>query len=55
MLFEDVLGRTHRLPYEYFRHWDIFKANLREIFQHHIGWSLIEQNQFHVIDANWVK
>ncbi|KAF2446132.1 hypothetical protein P171DRAFT_519710 [Karstenula rhodostoma CBS 690.94] len=50
ILFEDVLGRVHRLPYEYFRHWDHFQVQLKILFRNESEGLLIEQDLFHIID-----
>jgi hypothetical protein len=49
--FTDALGRTEPLPYQYFRHWDIFEAMLRCQFKQLPGEKLVEQGRYHLLDT----
>jgi hypothetical protein len=49
--FIDVLGRTHRLQYQYFKHWDVFQSMLKCEFEALPGESRVLQGQFHIINA----
>ncbi|PMD62077.1 uncharacterized protein K444DRAFT_525361 [Hyaloscypha bicolor E] len=49
--FTDALGRTEPLPYQYFRHWDIFEAMLRCRFKQLPGEKLVEQGRYHLLDT----
>jgi hypothetical protein len=49
--FIDALGRTEPLPYQYFRHWDIFEAMLRCKFKQLPGEKLVEQGRYHLLDT----
>jgi hypothetical protein len=51
MQFTDALGRTKPLPYQYFRHWDIFEAMLRWQFKQLPGEELVEQGRYHLLDT----
>ena len=44
--FQDVLGRVHDLPYDWFRHWDIFAAMLKHVFRSLPGEKYISQNRY---------
>ena len=45
---QDVLGRAHELPYDWFRHWDIFAAMLKHIFKSLPGEKYISQNRYYL-------
>ena len=45
---QDVLGRAHELPYDWFRHWDIFAAMLKHIFKGLPGEKYISQNHYYL-------
>ncbi|KAI9783622.1 MAG: hypothetical protein M1816_001213 [Peltula sp. TS41687] len=49
--FEDVLGRTRELPYEYFRHWEPFEGFLRAEFKGIPGESKVLDGQYHILDS----
>jgi len=49
--FTDALGRTGPLPYQYFRHWDIFEAMLRCEFKQLPGEKLVAQGRYHLLNA----
>ena len=44
--FQDVLGREHELPYEWFKHWDIFAAMLEHTFRGLPGEEYVIQNRY---------
>ena len=46
--FQDVLGREHELPYDWFKHWDIFAAMLKHTFIGLRGEWYISQNQYYL-------
>ena len=46
--FQDVLGRVHKLPCDWFRHWDIFAAMLKHIFKSLPGEEYISQNRYYL-------
>jgi len=48
--FTDALGRAEQLPYQYFRHWDIFEAMLRCKFKELPGEKLVAKGQYHILD-----
>jgi hypothetical protein len=47
--FQDVLGREHELPYDWFKHWDIFAAMLKHTFRGLPGEDYITQNRYYLI------
>ncbi|KAF2822663.1 hypothetical protein CC86DRAFT_81187 [Ophiobolus disseminans] len=48
--FEDVLGRAHLLPYQYFRHREIFMAFLQTEFRGLPGEQQVFHGKYHVLD-----
>lgn len=46
--FQDVLGQEHELPYDWFKHWDIFVAMLKYTFIGLRGEWYISQNQYYL-------
>ena len=46
--FQDVLGRDHELPYDWFRHWDIFAAMLKHTFRGLPGEEYVSQNRYYL-------
>ena len=46
--FQDVLGREHELPYDYFKHWGIFAAMLKQTFKGLPGEKYISQNRYYL-------
>ena len=44
--FQDVLGREHELPYDWFKHWDIFAAMLKHAFRGLPGEKYVNQNRY---------
>ena len=46
--FQDVLGRIHELPYDWFRHWEIFAAMLKHVFRSLPGEEYISQNRYYL-------
>lgn len=46
--FRDVLDREHELPYEWFRHWDIFAAMLKLTFRGLPGEEYVSQNRYYL-------
>ena len=46
--FQDVLGREHELPYDWFKHWDIFAAMLKHTFKGLPGEKYISQNRYYL-------
>ena len=53
--FEDVLGRTKTLPYEYFRHWEVFESMLRCEFKGFPGEAKVLQGQYLLLDSTLEK
>ena len=53
--FEDVLGRTKTLPYEYFRHWEVFESMLRCDFRGFPGEAKVLQGQYLLLDSTSQK
>jgi len=49
--FEDVLGRSRTLPYEYFRHIDVFRAFLRTEFRGLPGEQQVLTKQYTIMDT----
>ena len=49
--FEDVLGRTKTLPYEYFRHWEVFESMLRCEFRGFPGEAKVLQGQYLLMNS----
>jgi hypothetical protein len=49
--FVDVLGRTHRLPYQWFKHWDVFESMLKCEFKQLPGESRVLQGQYYILDS----
>ncbi|MCJ1244587.1 hypothetical protein MMC30_001785 [Trapelia coarctata] len=52
IFFEDVLGRSKRLPYEYFRHAEIFEVFIRTSFLDVPGKSEVSDNKFRLLTSN---
>ncbi|CAO2647556.1 Nn.00g084780.m01.CDS01 [Neocucurbitaria sp. VM-36] len=50
--FEDVLGRTKSLPYEYFRHIEVFNSYLRIQFKGLPGEQKVLQRQYLILDTS---
>ena len=46
--FQDVLDREHELPYDWFRHWDIFAAMLKHTFRGLPGEEYVSQNRYYL-------
>ena len=46
--FQDVLGRAHELPYDWFRHWEFFAAMLKQVFRSRPGEEYISQNRYYL-------
>ena len=46
--FQDVLGRVHELPYDWFKHWGIFAAMLEQIFRGLPGEEHVSQNRYYL-------
>ena len=53
--FEDVLGRTKNLPYEYFRHWEVFESMLRCEFRGFPGEAKVLQGQYLLLGSTLEK
>ena len=53
--FEDVLGRTKTLPYEYFRHWEVFESMLRCEFRGFPGEAKVLQGQYLLMNSTLTK
>ncbi|KAL3421762.1 hypothetical protein PVAG01_05918 [Phlyctema vagabunda] len=51
ILFEDALGRTQTLPYEWFRHWDTFEGLLKTEFKGIPGESNVLGGSYHLLDT----
>ncbi|OAG42663.1 hypothetical protein AYO21_02946 [Fonsecaea monophora] len=51
ILFEDALGRTVSLPYQWFRHWEAFEGLLRAEFKGIPGEAKVLEGQYHLIDT----
>jgi hypothetical protein len=49
--FEDVLGRSKNLPYEYFRHIDVFRAFLQTEFRGFPGEQQVFDKQYSIMDT----
>jgi hypothetical protein len=49
--FEDVLGRSKNLPYEYFRHIDVFRAFLETEFRGLPGEQQVFDKQYSIMDT----
>ncbi|CZR62514.1 uncharacterized protein PAC_12411 [Phialocephala subalpina] len=49
--FTDALGRTQRLVYQWFKHWDVFESLLRCNFKNLPGEALIHNGQFLILNA----
>ena len=50
-VFQDVLGREHRLEYHWFQHWEIFVAMLKCVFKDMPGEDYIALNRYLIYDA----
>ena len=46
--FQDVLGREHELPYDWFKHWGIFAAMLKHIFKGPPGEKYVPQDRYYL-------
>lgn len=51
IVFEDVLARTHGLPYHYFRHWPTFRAMLEGEFRNCPGEEEVSRGQYRLMDS----
>jgi len=49
--FTDALGRTQELPYQWFRHWDVFKSMLKCEFKNLPGEQRVLKRQFHILNT----
>jgi hypothetical protein len=52
ILFEDVLGRRKYLPVEFFQHYSVFSAFLKESFEGAPGQRYVTNRQYQLYDAN---
>jgi hypothetical protein len=50
IIFEDALGRTQNLPYEWFRHWETFEGLLKAEFKGIPGESKVLDGSYHLLD-----
>ncbi|EXJ84194.1 hypothetical protein A1O3_04861 [Capronia epimyces CBS 606.96] len=50
--FEDALGVTRELPYEWFRHWEPFEGLLRSQFQNTPGEDKVLEGKYLIVHAN---
>ena len=48
--FTHVLGRTADLPYQYFRHWEVFESRLRCEFKGMPGENKILGGEYHLMN-----
>lgn len=53
--FEDVLGRTRSLPYEQFRHWEVFSAMLRCEFKGLPGESQVLTGHYQIMSTGQTR
>lgn len=53
--FEDVLGRVHKLQYEHFKYWQVFKTMLECKFQGLPGSTKVLQGQYKVFNVKFVS
>ncbi|OAP61585.1 hypothetical protein AYL99_03788 [Fonsecaea erecta] len=51
IVFEDALGRTISLPYQWFRHWETFEGLLRAKFKGVPGETKVLEGQYHLIET----
>ncbi|KAH8742784.1 hypothetical protein BGZ57DRAFT_382080 [Hyaloscypha finlandica] len=49
--FEDVLGRTKHLPYQFFRYWPMLVTYLQMEFRDLPGERLVNEGQYYIMDA----
>lgn len=49
--FEDALGRTRQLPYEWFRYWEPFEGLLKAEFRGIPGESKVLEGSYHLLDS----
>lgn len=47
--FQDALGRVQELPYNWFRHWEIFESMLRCVFKNLPGERHVLRNRYHLL------
>ena len=52
IIFEDALGRTQNLPYEWFRRWETFEGLLKAEFKGIPGESKVLEGSYHLLDNN---
>lgn len=50
--FTDVLGRTHVMPYQYFKHWEVFESALKCEFKRLPGEQRIIRGDYHILNAS---
>lgn len=50
--FTDVLGRSHIMPYRYFRHWEVFESALKCEFKRLPGEQRIIRGDYHILNAS---
>lgn len=49
--FEDALGRTQQLPYQWFRHWETFEGLLKGDFKGVPGESKVLEGSYHLLNS----
>jgi hypothetical protein len=50
--FTDALGRTHYLPYQWFKDWDVFESMLKCKFRNFPGEKRVLRGEYHILEAN---
>ena len=51
IIFEDALGRTRYLPFEFFQHWDVFLPYLHKTFEQVPGLYGISRRRYHLVNT----
>ncbi|KIW29895.1 uncharacterized protein PV07_05681 [Cladophialophora immunda] len=51
IIFEDALGRTRYLPFEFFQHWEVFLPYLHKSFDQVPGLYNINRRRYHLVNS----
>lgn len=51
IIFDDALGRTRYLPFEFFQHWDVFLPYLHKTFEQVPGLYNLTRRRYHLINS----
>jgi len=51
IIFDDALGRTRYLPFEFFQHWDVFLPYLHKTFEQVPGLYNLTRRRYHLVNS----